>query len=777
MLQYVDGCVTLHDESDNLSDHLAIVCNLTINVNTPKADQTRTHAPVFPIPKWDSNEFREKYIHSLTMNLQRINLQSLDQIYHRDYAANVIEYIDQHISEAIHTAVNQAKPKKGGVKTNHLSPYWTKSCSLARDRHRLWYKIYKDNGRPSEGIVYDCYKMSKYQFRQTCRKAVNSSKAQQIADLCYTYKHCKTGTFWNKLKQLGNNQKPEHDITITELCAHFQDKLKCSSFDTTNEGKLLREKVENKYSDIIKSPDMTFIFTTHMVHKYIDKLNMSAAPGINGIDANHIKVGLKAGLSPYISYLLTLCLRFSIVPDSFVNGLLIPIPKKTNCDTADPSNYRPIIVSVVLSKLIELYVLDTTTFNPHPNMFGFVEQRGTEMAISLTHDIIHTVRSQGSTVYMCSLDAQAAFDGISHSILFDKAIHHFSERAWALMYMWYSNIKATMTLGNKISEPIPIYKGTRQGGLTSSVIFNIVYQDLVQNVNDLPCGITINNKNFNILVYADDILLTSCTPQGLQLLTDKACQEISKIGLNFNPTKTFCHINGSKQFTQQPQWQINSSCLQIRDTITYLGAEINNNSSAAHTKSRINACTRSFYALGSSGISHSSMDYQVKSTLWNTIIRPTLTYACAATPINNLDIKTLESCQAKLVKQSLRVSKFCHSTNLLAAMKVTNIEMTVKMQTLGLLKSNVLTKTAAHDFIISQWRTNTPNTLLNRSMHICDELGLNIFKVLFDSNYLPNFKTCFYRYEPNGVVDSLKFLLSDLNCDNRNIIHLMLMPF
>jgi len=778
MLQFVDGCITLHDESDNISDHLAIVCDLTIGVKMHATDQTRNSSKSFPIPKWDNKEFQDRYIQALTINLQEINLQNMDQIFLRDHAVKAIECLDQCLSKAIHSAVHQANPKKCVAKKNHLSPHWTKSCSQARDRHRLWHSIYKDNGRPSEGIVYDCYKMSKTQFRQACRTAVNDSKSQQIADLCATYKHCKTGTFWNKLKRMGeNSSRPEYDITITELSAHFRNKFKCSDFDATCEGEQLHEEVNNRYNDIINSPDRSFIFTTQMVQKYIDKLNMAAAPGINGIEANHIKIGLKAGLSPYISYLLTLCVRFSIVPDSFVNGLLIPIPKKANCDTTDPSNYRPIIISVVLSKLIELYVLDTMSYDPHSHMFGFIEDRGTEMAISLTHDIINTVRNQGSTTYMCSLDAQAAFDGISHSVLFDRARHHFSERAWALMYMWYSNIKATLILGNQISEPIPIYKGTRQGGLTSSAIFNIVYQSLVQNVNNLSNGVTINNKNYNILAYADDVLLISTTPNGLQLLINKACNEISKIGLNFNPSKTFCHINGPKQYKQDVEWKIDSSRLEIRDTICYLGADINNNSSAAHTHSRMNACIRSFYGLSSTGLTSNSMSYQVKSTLWNTILRPTLTYACAATPINQQDMRSLESCQAKLVKQSLKLSKFCHSTHLLAAMKIHRLEMSIKIQTLNLLRSNIRTKTAAQDFNISQWSVNTPNTLIHRSKYICHELGLNVFKVLYDHNYLSSFKSRFFHCEPNGIVDSIKYLLSPMNYENRNLLHLMLMPF
>ena len=38
-----------------------------------------------------------------------------------------------------------------------------------------------------------------------------------------------------------------------------------------------------------------------------------------------------------------------VVPDSFTNGLLIPIPKKSGCDTSVPKNWWPIIISTTFS--------------------------------------------------------------------------------------------------------------------------------------------------------------------------------------------------------------------------------------------------------------------------------------------------------------------------------------------------------------------------------------------------------------------------------------------
>ena len=50
-----------------------------------------------------------------------------------------------------------------------------------------------------------------------------------------------------------------------------------------------------------------------------------------------------------------------MVPGSFTNGLLIPIPKKSGCDTSVPKNWRPIIISTTLSKLMEMYILEESS--------------------------------------------------------------------------------------------------------------------------------------------------------------------------------------------------------------------------------------------------------------------------------------------------------------------------------------------------------------------------------------------------------------------------------
>ena len=74
--------------------------------------------------------------------------------------------------------------------------------------------------------------------------------------------------------------------------------------------------------------------------------------------------------------------------------------------------------------------------------------------------------------------------------------------------------------GTRLGKNRPIrpnvLKGTRQGGLTSPLLFNLVYKDLIDELGSCSGGISIDNDKYNVFCYADDILLASTTVSGLQ---------------------------------------------------------------------------------------------------------------------------------------------------------------------------------------------------------------------------------------------------------------------
>ena len=96
----------------------------------------------------------------------------------------------------------------------------------------------------------------------------------------------------------------------------------------------------------------------------------------------------------HLSVMLSLCLKYDIVPISFTKGVLVPLLKKTTMDPSVPNNYRPVTVSSTLSKLLEVYVLEVCGHHDFNDLqFGFISGRGTNMAVSMM--LYLTVQSVG----------------------------------------------------------------------------------------------------------------------------------------------------------------------------------------------------------------------------------------------------------------------------------------------------------------------------------------------------------------------------------------------
>ena len=130
-----------------------------------------------------------------------------------------------------------------------------------------------------------------------------------------------------------------------------------------------------------------------------------------------------------------------------------------------------------------------------------------------------------------------------------------------------SHIKWCSLLG----EEIPVERGTRQGALTSPILFNLFYEDLINELNQSNYGLTISGHKFNVTCYADDILLCSLTSQGLQCLIDTAENYIKNHGLPFNPAKTECMLFGKCPFHNIPIWTLESQSLKVAPSIKYSG--------------------------------------------------------------------------------------------------------------------------------------------------------------------------------------------------------------
>ena len=116
-------------------------------------------------------------------------------------------------------------------------------------------------------------------------------------------------------------------------------------------------------------------------------------------------------------------------------------------------------------------------------------------------------------------------------------MHVLPKNEWKVLVYWYSHLSVYVKWGGYQSSAIKIEKGTRQGGLSSPLIFNILYNGLMDILSECDNGVTIKGTHYNVYSYADDILLSSASITGLQKLIDIASSYIQKMGYSLTILK------------------------------------------------------------------------------------------------------------------------------------------------------------------------------------------------------------------------------------------------
>ena len=568
----ITDCKILHCFADNTSDHLPILTRFHVKLSKPYGDDYRNEVlediPKFPKCNWDSETFRTMYIEYLNSNLVDINSSKIcdsisaqtfvDSSYHNLTSTlhNACRSVNDHIN-----SISNIQSKRRKV------PWWSNNCTIARDRQRFWFHIWKRCGRPRNGQVYECYKFAKKRYRQVCRNSINEIVSSKFHNINKLYMEKNPKKFWNAIKKKkAKNSKPsDSDININSLESFFKSKFDCSSTNICST-ETAKNFVSDKFFTLSDKLFDNYAFNKDTIIRLIGCLNTGSAPGPDGITVEHLKHSICTKVPNNISIILNICIKFGVVPKAFQEGILVPILKKPNVDPSLPENYRPITVSNIVSKILELCFIEScSNIELDPSQYGFINGRGTAMATATANDVVTYCVNKGSTVYACSLDAEGAFDAIPHDILFMKLANAVSDDWWRLLYRWYTHLSVCIKWNNKLSNAIKVRKGTRQGGLSSPLIFNLFYKDMIKGISELECGVKITNVSFNVFCYADDVLLISNSASGLQILIDYANEYISKHGLRFNPTKTECVIFGKQFLVPEPRWYLHDSLVNVSE--------------------------------------------------------------------------------------------------------------------------------------------------------------------------------------------------------------------
>ena len=405
--------------------------------------------------------------------------------------------------------------------------------------------------------------------------------------------HGNLKAIWEIINEIMNKRRKQIKCPSSIV---YNEKYFDSKFDIanifnrffTNVGPSLAKKLspsklifDNWMKKVSPTPDLIFQFVSPL--KVLDQLyslDCTKSAGHDGIKVKYLIMIAELIYQP-LSHIFNTSIITSTFPDMMKIAKIIPSFK--GGDNSTVSNYRPISLLPVFSKVFEKIVCELLTEHLEDNnllfnyQFGFRKNRNTTYAIlDCVNRIIESI-DNGNFSIGIFLDLSKAFDSIDHDLLLRKLPYYGinnGTKAWFESYL--KNRRQYVSIDGIESDQLRITHGVPQGSILGPILFLIF-------VNDAQYA----SRLVHLILYADDMNLFynhKCMTTILKVLKrelDSLEDWLLANKLTVNLSKTnfilFGSIQRLKGLEQTPILKIMDKAINRVSSTKFLGVIIDQN--------------------------------------------------------------------------------------------------------------------------------------------------------------------------------------------------------
>lgn len=481
------------------------------------------------------------------------------------------------------------------TRTSSHNPWF--NYALRKQKSQLVRKIrsvsnlIKMVGKPDRSELKNLRK----QYNKNCREAKTTHRVVIWNKLLMASKQRNGKHFWYQINALtlGKNRHQNAWINEDAWVAHIMSLYKepnstLVSYTAKKDRRRHAEQILQTAPEdinvsckvsVMKSSSSDKLTQVKQLTKIIKKLNSEGAPGPNGIP-NALFKGEAAYWAKYFTTLFNELFKTNEIPESWRGSIIQPIFKGGN--PSKPKNYRLIALLDVVAKLYAscLLVQLKTWSDDHKciprSQTGFRTGAGT--LTNLTALTLLIEKSTNSCLFTCFVDLKQAFDSMPRKRLWEKlARWGIPKNLLSAIRELYSSTWSRVKLGDGrwTSKKIHTKNGLKQGCVPAPTLFNLYISDLedaLVDTNSHPPSLA--NEEIRCLQYADDLVILSQTPIGLQRGMNALAKYLSAQGLELNLLKTkVVRLVDAKNKNKKFKWHIEGRN-KVVASYKYLGFQV-----------------------------------------------------------------------------------------------------------------------------------------------------------------------------------------------------------
>ena len=409
-------------------------------------------------------------------------------------------------SEWIIAGMEAFIPSKTYQKKPNSQPWYTPECAAAIAHRNHFFHLYQKS--QSEDSLA-AFKKARNHCKAVLRKA-KSSYAQSIKDKIGG-ERLGSREFWRITNQVQNRGKKSSIPTLIngpEIVSSSADKAKIFASIFASNSTLDDQGHEVPFFPTVSENQIdTPWVTAKDVARRIRELESSKATGPDKIPVVVLK-NLSPELSPILAKLFNKCIQEECFPDCWKLSAVCPVFKNSG-DQSLPSQYRPISLLSIISKLFESVINTDLVAHLEKNglfsdfQYGFRASRSTADILTVITSRISSALDGGHISRAIALDISKAFDKVWHEGLLHKvSCYGITGKTFSVVKSFLTSRSLKVVVNGQSSDAHPINAGVPQGSLLGPTLFLLF-------INDLPNDIIRSL----IDIFADDTTLyghTSC---------------------------------------------------------------------------------------------------------------------------------------------------------------------------------------------------------------------------------------------------------------------------